>query len=470
VNAFGSITFAAAIIAVVCALNKGFVYGLGFGTALLVALPHMLRVPAGFFELTIQRVIIILIFLQWLRLPKGERTERPAALLPSLVCVGLCQFVSMVQSPSVADSLKSLISFGIETCLFYVIVATSVKDIRAGLWLIRCACMGIAAAAVAAWLQKYAGFDVRAFLGASTSPEMQRDILGSFPHRIMLGYAMAMTIPLLVGLLAATESKPETRRYGVALVVIIAACYFSMSRGPWLATGLVAIGLAWLGTSRPRRVIVMAGVAVLVVVIVRPGVWDTIYDLNAETFQGDTLKGKSYEYRWVLWRVAVGEITKSVPRTLFGYGGMSHEGMDLSGYFGKQHGGNVATLGFTSFDNNYAADLLEFGLVGFMAEMVVYFKIARRLYANWRAAEPGLRDMTTATFAACAVFLFANSNVYIFSPQLRCLFWALVAVGTSTVWIEGQAGGAGQLQSAPETQSGQDREGKVSISSNPLAE
>jgi len=154
-------------------------------------------------------------------------------------------------------------------------------------------------------------------------------------------------------------------------------------------------------------------------------------NLTNSTFESDTLKGASYEYRWILWRVAASEINVAPARLLFGYGGYSTEFMDLSRYFERQRGGTAAKIGHTSWDNQYAADLIEFGYVGLIAECVLYATILCHLINLWLGAVGPARATMGAITVSCGVFLFAMSNVYIFAPQLRFMFWILVAVAVN---------------------------------------
>jgi hypothetical protein len=137
----------------------------------------------------------------------------------------------------------------------------------------------------------------------------------------------------------------------------------------------------------------------------------------------------SYEYRGILWHVAYSEITKSPVRLLFGYGGLTTETMDLSRYFKRGAGGTTALLGFTSWDNQMACDLIEFGYVGFIAEMVLLGSVLVGIIKLGMRVPKSDRNFMLAMFAACGIYTYAMTNVYIFSPQLKCLFWAVVACG-----------------------------------------
>jgi hypothetical protein len=150
--------------------------------------------------------------------------------------------------------------------------------------------------------------------------------------------------------------------------------------------------------------------------------WDTFVDK-------DSIKAKSYEYRGILWHIAYTETAKEPVRMLFGYGGLSTETMDLSRYFEKEAGGTVALTGFTSWDNQMACDLMEFGYVGFLTEIALLLAMMWTFIKFWRMLPSLDRNFIVAFISAIGIYLYALSNVYIFSPQLKCLFWALAACG-----------------------------------------
>jgi hypothetical protein len=168
------------------------------------------------------------------------------------------------------------------------------------------------------------------------------------------------------------------------------------------------------------------------VLLLRPGIWQTLTGLWYETFTttaDDSVKKMSYQYRGTLWHVAYSEVKKSPERFLFGYGGLTTETMDLSSYFSSGAGGTTAALGYTSWDNQMACDLIEFGYVGFLVEIVLLGTILASLIGCWLRIRGPDRTFVLAMFSASCIYIYALSNVYMFSPHLKCLFWSVVACG-----------------------------------------
>jgi O-antigen ligase len=189
----------------------------------------------------------------------------------------------------------------------------------------------------------------------------------------------------------------------------------------------------------------------MLVLVSRPGIRDTLVSAIQNTFYADSLKGRSYDYRWKLWHVAYAEISKSPGRMLFGYGGLSTEKMDLAHYFDRESGGTTTALGYTSWDNQLACDLIEFGMVGFAINVALLVAALKAILLRWRRARAPDRAMILGFATSCFIYIFALTNVYIFSPQLKFLFWTLVACGIR--WSKEAAAerkaAAGELDSAP---------------------
>jgi O-antigen ligase len=248
-----------------------------------------------------------------------------------------------------------------------------------------------------------------------------------------MGYAMAMGVPLSLALASyEKEAKPRRIMYSITLL-LIGANYFSMSRGPWLGLLFATIGMAVFCGKATRKKLLFLVVLTAAVCILRPGVRDSITNLCRGTFDPDSEKNSDYQYRWQLWGVAWDQIRLSPVRLLFGYGPDSAEGMDLSDYWHGEEGStsSITKIGFTSWDNNYACDLIQLGILGFLTEIALHLSIVKTLLDNWRSSNPDNRILQGGIAVACLVFMFAMTNVFIFAPQLKYLFWALVAVGSN---------------------------------------
>jgi len=402
---------------------------------LIVCVTDKLRLdlPGGLPELTIQRILLLISVYYWNRerrytVKYGERGVR-AALLANLFLV-LC---STALSIAVDLSVKTIISLAFEEYFFYWLVYTSVRSEKDILLVFKYFGYGLAIVAALGFVEYYTQFNpVDAYITQAPRADLGMayagwyDVMGTFPHRILFGYAMVCGAVVAFGCYFLEKTK--LRRYlWLALVLLFSGVtYFSNSRGPWFALPL-AVGVVFLwGNTRSRKLIVYLGIAIVAGLLIKPGVRETIGNLVIETFEKDTHKGESYEYRWECWGVAWKMIGNSPIRFLFGYGGLSTQRMDLQNMFSV--GGSTYKLGYTSWDNQYAANLIEYGALGFMGFNIVFAVIAARLFTRRSRLSPSLTQVVTSAKAVLVVYLFLMTNVYSFSSQLKYFLWGLIAL------------------------------------------
>jgi O-antigen ligase len=170
------------------------------------------------------------------------------------------------------------------------------------------------------------------------------------------------------------------------------------------------------------RTVVVLAVAVL---IFRPGVWDTIHGRIEDTKNVNSFKGQTYQYRWELWGIAWKKISPDPMRTLFGFGPGATEHMAIETVL--SYTGEVGKL--WSWDNHYAATLVEGGLTGLGLLFLLY---GTTIYGQWkllRRAKGNNRTILAAILSGMLGLVFMMSNVAIFAPQLNYLYWTLTASG-----------------------------------------
>ncbi len=254
-----------------------------------------------------------------------------------------------------------------------------------------------------------------------------RTITATFRHRILFGYFMAMGFPIMLALVSLKHSKWGARAAWLGLLLSAAGSYLSISRGPWLGTGLGGMFLAGTGGRKVRRILLVLGVAAAAVMLTRPGVYGTLARLYEHSTTTDTQKGRSFQYRFELYHVAWQMLKTSPERTLFGFGGGSLETMDLSSEF--QYGGNAGNLGYTSWDSEIAAMLMKFGIVGVAVAGLLYGSAGVRLLHAWRNSHGEDRLIVAGCTGTFAIYMFSMTNVAIFNPQLPFLAWLAVVMG-----------------------------------------
>ena len=409
-------------------LQRNFQQGLLWALVLLCFMTNRLILPGGGgFELTFQRILLVILALYWMTWINRAHRSGQVPFRGLIVAWWWTNLFSLVFAAQFDLSVKWFVSFNTEFILFFVIVATGVPDLDRALQTFRVLCFSSTVIAVLAFIEYYFNFNPFIAWAGIAQPSGEGDVLVTFQHRILLGYAMAMGWPLLLARALDFTGRARTVRLA-ATMAALGACYFSSSRGPWFAAAAAGILMFFLGSGSIRKVTRIFALLTLVVLMLRPGVRDTIVDLTSSTFDPDSYRGRSYYYRKELWPAAFDLVQASASRFLFGYGGLATEKMDLSARF--QYGGNTFRTGYSSWDNNYAADLVEFGYLGLMVEIAFHACALVVLARAVRRCPPVHRDKAAAVFTAVAVYTFALTNVYMFSPQLKCLFLTLVVVGS----------------------------------------
>jgi O-antigen ligase len=406
--------------------------------ALLVFLPvrMWIEMPSFLPQMTAHRILILIAFFYLIQSRGSSQEGTPTPLMRLVLLLGLSQFVSLLFGSYFVSGLKVFMTYVIETALFYAMISEYARREIDQIKLLSSICYGLGAVAVIGFIEKYGQTNLAQRLFPTAIPidmGWEGGIISTYPHRILLGYAMAMGVPLALALPTQIKEAGPRRLMFCLTLVLAVATYFSMSRGPWLGLGLGLVGMAVLGGRLVRKRLMYLVLLAAMLVIVRPGVRETIYGLYLQTVGEDSAKAVSYHDRFVLWNIAFTETSKSPIRFLFGLGPYTSQVDDFSNYWGTQEGAqaSIRQIGHTSWDNTYACDLLETGYVGLGLEAILYLSIIRLLLKNWRDSDPDDRALIGGITVSCLIFLFAMSNVNIFAPQLKYLFWSLVALGVN---------------------------------------
>jgi hypothetical protein len=387
---------------------------------------------------TLHRLILIVLLIAAIKkngllLP----TSRSVPFKWALVLYAAVNLLPLIFSIDLVMSIKTYLSFTIEIVLFYIIISTSIDTGKEARQVVFAGALALLTVALLALVERYAGFNpVDAFLpGYVRKPQYEGDVLSTFPHRILLGTAMAMGWPL--ALVFAQAGNARRWMWWVGICMLLLSCYLSFSRGPWIASifgGMVMFLFAGPAVRRQTMVVI---VLISVALIARPGVWETITTRAQETADVNSFKGQTYQYRWELWGIAWNKISHSSERLLFGFGQGSTEVMTFDAEL--SYSGETTKL--WSWDNHYAATLMETGLVGLAAFTGLYFLFFFKLFSARRAVAEKDKALHASILAAMTAMLFMMTNVAMFAPQLNYLLWSLIAAGLRL--------GSGDLQEEP---------------------
>ncbi len=408
-------------------MRKDFVGALCYAIVILLTFPTVIRIemPGSLPQLTVQRLVILSLFVGWFSL----RDRRPIrevpfrGLMAGWACLAL---VSLIGAVDQVAGIKRYLEFVLELFVFYFILATTLKDRADAFRLLRSAVIGISIVASLAIAERYTGINVvDRFIGADPEASYGRDVRVTYRHRILLGAGMAMGFPLAMAMIHLASTKARRWLAWMALAMMMAACYYAMSRGPWLAAFLAVAVMIVFGTVTLRKPLMILGTAALLILVARPGVLETLSGYASATVNTDSFKGGTFQYRLELWTVAWNGISHSPWRLLLGNGPAA--GLNRSIDWKLSYRGRDYNI--ESWDNDLAYSLFQYGILGLIITLTLYGRIAWQLLATARASPGVQRDIYVCLCASAVVLLFMLSNVHIFARQLYYLFWALTAIG-----------------------------------------
>lgn len=418
-------------------LNK-YEVGLSLSVFFLILLPQNLLIETPFnFNLTIHRLILLLLFVVWRIKHKNAIKIQQAPFFSILIWLAIINSISLFFSKDFVFSLKTYLQFTVEITLFYIIVVTSIDSEDNAFRLLRYICYALTFVAILAVIERYTGFNpVDSFIpGYVRRGGYRNDVMATYPHRILLGAAMAMGWPIVFTLSNIVEKRRLVS--WASLIMILSACYFSFSRGPWIASLIAGLILFILSSSKLKGKIFIILFLIMLTMVIRPGIWDTMDSLAQETMDPYSLKGTSYQWRWELWRKAFAEVSKSPERAIFGYGPGTSEALNWRD--------KVSFLGgvmddFSSWDSHYATLLLETGFLGLGTFTILHLIVLKQMYFVWhKTRDETYKTILIGLIASVVVMLFMMLNVKIFAAQLNYLFWVLVAISITLGSIEKQA-------------------------------
>lgn len=416
-------------------LRKDFVCGLAFAVFFWVSMTTFLRFEfQGLPAFTIHRLMLMEVAVAWL----ARNRLAAAAKVPLASCFAFWALANLISLAGTEidflSSLKRFLDFVLEVFASFFIISSSLKTRDDALRVLRAAWLGLLVVAALAIIERLTRFNpVDSFIAGYVRDEgTARDVLSTFQHRILLGTAMVMGVPLTFLMWRARNLG--TSAFWCAIVLFCSASYFSFSRGPWLALALAFAVMALMGSNRIRSKLMLIGVMTLLALAARPGVVDTLTGLAKDSVNSNSFKGGNVQYRLELWAVAYSQIAQSPWRLLFGCGpGVGAEksvDWDFS-YKTKQ---------FTvqSWDNEWAYNLFQSGFIGLTASLLLYFTVLKRVFSGWRALPPD-REVLACLLATVVIPIWMMTNVLIFAKQLDYLFWTVVAASLTIIrcgWVE----------------------------------
>lgn len=417
-------------------LRKGMVHGLAYAVPLLLVLTTLLRIrtPDAFPEITAHRLILISLAVGWWFHRRDLKPLNSVPLaLPIKLWTIIC-FISLLGSINLALGTKRFLDFVLELFLYYFIVASSIQRREDAIKILGSTVFGITIVAILAIIERQTGFNLADFVaGSDPDAYSTREIRVTYRHRILLGSVMAMGYVLALAQVRIQFSQGN--RFAlvsrISVLLMLAACYFALSRGPWLATAIAGVVLLFLGSFSLKRQISLIALVAILALLAKPGVISTLAGYANATLDSSSFKGGTFQYRLELWSVAADAISSSPWRFLFGFGPGSGAAQSIEWSLSYRD----YDFAIQSWDNDFAYAMYQYGILGMVATLVIYASIPFRLLSQARLHNETDRDVLICLGAATIVLFFMMTNVMIFARQLYYLLWTITAIGFTLIRI-----------------------------------
>lgn len=404
----------------------------------LMPLESKLVIP-GVCDFTTTRVCLLtLLVLYFIR--GGNRDYRPMPLKILMLTHVAWALLSTMYSISFVTSVKQLISQVLEYYLLYFLFVRTITSVRTIYNILFAVSMAMGLCCVFALLEAYANWSIISIFPSNLwityygrpDPlyvEWGRGlrVRSTFPHPILFGDALAMSIPITLYLLSVWKTKRQRILMWIALTLMFWAIYKTSSRGPWLGLCFCCVLLAWMVNNALRKYLAVIAVVGLLVAVLRPGISDTITGLYTATTDVNSPTGTSYLYRDTLTQAVQAAVDKDKTRTLLGYGlGTFRElGLDIT-FLGE-------TKRWYTCDNNWDSFLYETGYVGLWIMGALLFRPLWIAFRSHRLLPRPDNHLAAVLLTSLLGFDFLLMSVAGYSwGQQGCLAWILIALVVSS--------------------------------------
>ena len=124
----------------------------------------------------------------------------------------------------------------------------------------------------------------------------------------------------------------------------------------------------FISGNQSRKYIPFLFVLVVGILIARPGIWETLFNLFNATFNPQTIQGSSFSYRSELFNVVTNALSKDFIRFIFGHGLGSFYYLELGGSYKGSYDS------FLSCDSSWVAFMSDTGYGGFIIMLLLLGK------------------------------------------------------------------------------------------------
>jgi O-antigen ligase/polysaccharide polymerase Wzy-like membrane protein len=403
----------------------------------VMPLESRLVIP-GLFDLTPMRIsllVLLVLFVAHRKPPNPDRLPLKNLMLLHVMWATCSAALSL----SVATSIKQLISQVLEYYLMYFLLVRNITKKKTIYKILYAMMMAITICCIFALLEAYGSYSIlRIFprdlwitYNGGLDPlyiELARGlrVRSTFPHPILFGDALAMSIPIALYLLSIWREKMQRTLLWAGLLLMAWAIYKTSSRGPWMGAGACCTLLVLMVKNRLRRYLFIVAGLLLIVLLARPGIWDTMSSIYSVSTDTTSPVGTSYLFRHALNEAIKQAVRRDPRRFLLGYGlgTFREQGLDIN-FLGE-------VSRWYTCDNNWAAFLYETGYGGLL---IMFVLLGKTLLIAWRGYRrlPAPEDhLSGVLFISLGGFYFLLLSVAGYSwGQQGYMAWVLISLAVS---------------------------------------
>lgn len=422
------------------AARHGLEKALPYFAFFVVLLPEESRLSfAGAFDLYSRRLALAtLLVLFFVYRKKDAIRQIPMA---ELICLQIVwALVSTACSIVLATSVKQLLAQVLEYYVLYYIMLKTVTSEKTIIKVLGALVAGMGVCSIFGLFDVYLNWSILSIFpaelqltyggGSALYQEMfDRGVRArsTFPHPIHLGGALAMTIPFAIYL--ATTARTASRKwlFNGTLFLMFLALYKTSSRGPWIAAAFGLAILLFAADRRMRKRLLGIGAFAALVLVLRPGILDTLVNMYRASMDTNSMMGSSANYRTVLFRTVTSTLNGDLARAAvgFGMGSFREKGLvlELPG---------IDTHRWFTCDSTWILFAYELGYIGLALMAAVLMKPAAMAVRTFRRLSPSDRYLGLVFFSSLAVFYVVMISVAIYGwGQTGYIMWTVISMSVA---------------------------------------
>ncbi len=410
----------------------------------LVLIPDDCRIVVpGLFDLYTHRLSLIVLTVLFLT-KKNTNTSKILPLKSLLLVHTGWLVLSTLASIVVVTSAKQFVAQVLEYYLIYYIIVKTITNVETISKISFAMVSAIGIACVFGLFESYCQWTILSIFPAELQETygsgnvlyaelMDRGIRvrSVFPHPILFGGSISMMIPIALYLLTSVGSRFKEVSLYICLVLMFWSIYKTGSRGPWLATAASMTVFFFTANRKVRKQLVKIGALVVVVLLMRPGVKDTIWNTYLATMNTNTQMGMSFAYRPALFNAVTKALNDDPFRALvgFGLGAFRQKGLMLILPNIEPH------LWYTC-DSAWLLLAYETGYVGAILIAALLFKPALMALRGYKTLPRKRRYFCISCFSAFFSFFIVMISVASYGwGQNGSMLWVTIATMVSYIGL-----------------------------------